>query len=114
MFIWSAMKTADLDRLTASAAEASSFLRTIANEKRLLVLCQLAEGERSVGDLAAIVGLSQSALSQHLTRLRDDALVATRRDGQTIYYRLADRRVTALIELLYREFCKPGPKGRKA
>lgn len=107
------MKTADLDRLTASAAEASGFLRTIANEKRLLVLCQLAEGERSVGDLAALVGLSQSALSQHLTRLRDDALVATRRDGQTIYYRLADRRVTALIELLYREFCKPGPKGKR-
>jgi len=97
----------DLDRLTASAAEASSFLRNIANEKRLLTLCQLMEGERSVGTLADLVGLSQSALSQHLNRLRQDGLVETRRDGQTIYYRLADRRVEAMIRLLYEQFCKP-------
>ena len=97
----------DLDRLTASAAEASNFLRNIANEKRLLTLCQLMEGECSVGHLAELVGLSQSALSQHLNRLRQDKLVQTRRDGQTIYYRLADKRVEALIRLLYDQFCKP-------
>jgi DNA-binding transcriptional ArsR family regulator len=97
----------DIDRLNASAAEASHFLRNIANEKRLLTLCQLMEGERSVGHLAELVGLSQSALSQHLNRLRQDKLVETRRDGQTIYYRLADKRVEAMIRLLYEQFCKP-------
>lgn len=93
------------DQLAASAAAASQFLRNIANEKRLLTLCQLMEGERSVGALAAAVGLSQSALSQHLNRLRQDGLVATRRDGQTIYYRIADQRVEAMIRLLYEQFC---------
>lgn len=97
----------DLDRLTASAAQASHFLRNIANEKRLLTLCQLMEGERSVGTLADVVGLSQSALSQHLNRLRQDGLVETRREGQTIYYRLADPRIEPLIRLLYEQFCKP-------
>ncbi|MBS4045723.1 MAG: winged helix-turn-helix transcriptional regulator, partial [Alphaproteobacteria bacterium] len=81
---------ADLNQLKASAAEASRFLRALANEKRLLTLCQLVGREQSVGALAETVGLSQSALSQHLTKLREDGLVATRRDSQTIYYRLAD------------------------
>lgn len=100
------MKT-DLDQLQASAAEASRFLRALANEKRLLTLCQLVGSEQSVGALAETVGLSQSALSQHLTRLREDGLVATRRDSQTIYYRLADPRIEAMIGLLYEQFCKP-------
>src|SRR5574337_542488 len=76
--------------LPGRAAEASRFLRMLANEKRLMTLCQLIEGERNVGELAGSVGLSPSALSQHLSRLRRDGLVATRRDAQTIYYRLAD------------------------
>lgn len=101
------MQKADLTRLKASAAEASRFLRALANEKRLLALCQLMGEERSVGSLAEAVGLSQSALSQHLTRLREDGMVATRRDSQTIYYRLADRRIEAMIGLLYDQFCKP-------
>lgn len=101
------MRKADLTRLKASAAEASHFLRALANEKRLLMLCQLMGEERSVGSLAEAVGLSQSALSQHLTRLREDGLVATRRDSQTIYYRLADPRIEAMIGLLYDQFCKP-------
>ena len=100
------MKT-DLDQLKASAAEASRFLRALANEKRLLTLCQLVGTEQSVGALADAVGLSQSALSQHLTRLREDGLVATRRDSQTIYYRLADPRIETMIGLLYEQFCKP-------
>lgn len=101
------VKPADLERMTASAAEASRFLRILANEKRLLTLCRLMEGECSVGRLADLVGLSQSALSQHLNRLRQDGLVETRRDGQTIHYRLADRRVATLIALLYEQFCNP-------
>lgn len=101
------MKHTDLKQMQASAAEASRFLRALSNEKRLLTLCQLMDGERSVGNLAEAVGLSQSALSQHLTKLREDNLVATRRDSQTIYYRLADPRIAAMIRLLYEQFCAP-------
>lgn len=100
--------------LPRRAAQASRFLRSIANEKRLMTLCRLAEGERCVSELADAVGLSQSALSQHLGRLRRDRLVATRRTGQTIYYRLADERVGALIDLLYRQFCVAPDAGRRA
>lgn len=106
------MKHVDIDRMQVSAASASAFLQSIANEKRLLTLCHLVDGEKSVGALADLVGLSQSALSQHLTRLRRSALVATRRDGQTIYYRIADPRVQAVIALLYEQFCKPQTKVR--
>lgn len=98
--------------LLASAAEASRFLKLIANEKRLLTLCHLVPGEKAVGELAAEVGLSQSALSQHLQRLRSDGLVATRREGQTIHYRVADPRVASLIDVLYRQFCNPRPARR--
>lgn len=100
------MKTVDLDRMQESAAMASEFLSNLANEKRLLTLCQLMEAECSVGELAEAVGLSQSALSQHLTRLRNDGLVDTRREGQTIHYRIADPRVKKLIRVLYDTFCK--------
>ncbi|MBX3453854.1 metalloregulator ArsR/SmtB family transcription factor [Ferrovibrio sp.] len=100
------MKAVDLDRMQASASAASEFLSNLANEKRLLTLCRLMEAESSVGELAEAVGLSQSALSQHLTRLRKDGLVETRRDGQTIYYRIADPRVKKLIRVLYDTFCK--------
>lgn len=106
------MKHVDIDRMQASAAQASAFLQTIANEKRLLALCHLVDGEKSVGVLADLVGLSQSALSQHLNRLRQRALVATRRDGQTIWYSIADPRVQAVITLLYDQFCKPQTKKR--
>ncbi|MFA6266187.1 MAG: metalloregulator ArsR/SmtB family transcription factor, partial [Pseudolabrys sp.] len=78
-------------RLERKAAEAASLLKLMANENRLLILCRLAiTGELSVGALAGAVSLSQSALSQHLAKMRDDGLVATRRDAQTIYYRIAD------------------------
>ncbi len=88
------------------AAEAAALLRLLGNERRLLVLCQLlVEGEAPVGSLAAHVGLSQPALSQHLAKLRDDGLVATRRSGTTIHYRIADPRVAALIATLKDLFC---------
>jgi ArsR family transcriptional regulator, virulence genes transcriptional regulator len=91
------------------AEEASVLLAAMANPKRLLVLCHLVEAERSVGQLAEMVGLSQAALSQHLARMRALRLVTTRRDGQTIYYRLASREVRDVLETLYRLYCTPKP-----
>jgi ArsR family transcriptional regulator len=89
------------------AAAASAMLRALAHEARLMVLCQLVEGERHVGALQEGSGLSQSALSQHLARLRDEGLVATRRDGVTIYYRLADARAAKVLETLAAIYCPP-------
>jgi DNA-binding transcriptional ArsR family regulator len=79
----------------------------MANTKRLMVLCNLLEGEKSVGELTKIVGLSQGALSQHLAKMRALDLVATRRDAQTIHYRLSSEEVRAVLETLYRLFCAP-------
>jgi ArsR family transcriptional regulator, virulence genes transcriptional regulator len=96
----------DLAALQAKAAEVSATLRLLANEKRLLVLCHLAHvGEMSVTALASAVGLSQSALSQHLARLRADGLVTTRRDAQQLHYRIADPRVGRLLAVLYDMYC---------
>lgn len=90
----------------AQAADAAAFLKLLSNEHRLLVLCFLAEeGELSVGQLADRVGLSQSALSQHLSRLREDGLVTTRREAQTIHYRVADLRTEQVLRLLHDLFC---------
>jgi DNA-binding transcriptional ArsR family regulator len=79
----------------------------MANPKRLLVLCTLLAGEKSVGELAEIVRLSPAALSQHLGKMRALRLVATRRDGQTIFYSLASPEVRALLETLYQIYCTP-------
>ena len=88
------------------AAEVAAVLRLLSNEKRLLILCHLAqEGEVSVTPLARLVGLSQSALSQHLARLREDKLVSTRRDSQVLYYRIADDRVGRILSALYEIYC---------
>ena len=100
------MRAVDIQTFEAKAAEAAKMLKLLANEHRLLVLCRLvAEREMTVGDIADAIGLSQSALSQHLAKMRDDGLVATRRDGQTIYYRLADKNVARLLTLLKNIFC---------
>lgn len=98
--------------MEAKAAEAATLLKALANERRLLILCQLAErGEASVGTLAeALAGtaaLSQSALSQHLALLRGEGLLATRRDGTMIHYRIADPRVASLLATLQELFCPP-------
>ena len=96
----------DIDALKDKAAEAARLLRALSNERRLLVMCLLAaSGEMSVGPMAERVDLSQSALSQHLALLREDGLVATRRDGTTIYYRIADARVGAVLKLLHDLYC---------
>jgi len=96
------------------AEEAAQLLASMANAKRLLVLCHLVEGERSVGQLATIVGLSQSALSQHLGKMRLQGLVKTRRDAQTIFYSLASREVRAVLETLYGLYCAPLAEGSAA
>ncbi|GGC11368.1 hypothetical protein GCM10011494_32650 [Novosphingobium endophyticum] len=88
------------------AAEAAALLRTLSNESRLLVLCHLAErGELAVGDLVERIGLSQSALSQHLARLREEGLVATRKEAQSVYYRICDPRAQQILVLLHDIFC---------
>ncbi len=88
------------------ATEAAAMLRLLASERRLVVLCTLiAEGESPVGRLAERAGLSQPAMSQHLAKLREDGLVATRRAGTTIHYRIADPRVARLIGTLHDIFC---------
>lgn len=82
-------------------------LKALANEKRLIILCMLAEGERSVGELNARLDLSQSALSQHLGLLREDGLVTTRREAQTIYYALASGPSQRIIDTLHGIYCAP-------
>ncbi len=91
--------------LAARAAEAAGLLRTLGNETRLMILCQLGPEELSVGALQQRLGVSQSALSQHLALLREDGVVSTRRQSQTIFYRIADPRAVALIETLAQLFC---------
>ena len=93
--------------LGRQAAQVAGLLGTLANERRLMILCRLVEwGEGNVGSLADAVGLSQSALSQHLARMRQEGLVAFRRDGQTLWYRIADARVEELFATLHRLFCR--------
>lgn len=96
-----------LNALEAKAEEASILLSAMANTKRLMVLCNLVEGEKSVGQLAQIVGLSPAALSQHLGKMRALRLVETRRDGQIINYRLASGEVREILQTLYRLYCAP-------
>lgn len=96
----------DLKSMRRHAAGAASMLRALAHEARLRVLCDLVEGERSAGELVERSGLSQSALSQHLARLRQDGLVATRREAQTIFYRIADAKAARILGVLYEIYCK--------
>ncbi len=90
----------------ASAAEAAGLLKALANEKRLMILCKLLErGEMSVMPLCDAVGLSQSALSQHLAKMREEKIVGFRREGQTIFYRVADRNVGRILKTLKSIYC---------
>lgn len=102
------MQTTDLDRLEDKAAEVATTLGMLANDKRLMILCELVErGECNVGSLAESIGLSQSALSQHLAKLRDDGIVTFRREAQTLWYRLADDRIERLLGVLHELYCRP-------
>jgi DNA-binding transcriptional ArsR family regulator len=102
----------DPGELGAHAETAAALLRAMGSKSRLLVLCNLVEGERSVGELQRIVGLSQSALSQHLAVLRRSKLVETRRETQTIYYRLAAGAASAVLETLHGIYCAPSTGGK--
>lgn len=88
-----------------SAAAAAAFLKTLAHQGRLMILCHLCAGERSVGELEALLNMRQAAVSQMLARLRDEGLVATRRDGKTVFYSLNDGNTEEMIALLYKQFC---------
>ena len=96
----------DIGELQVRAAEAATLLKAMSNEHRLLILCHLiSEGELAVGALVDRVGLSQSALSQHLAKLRDEGLVSFRRESQTLFYCVADARAARLLEVLRDLFC---------
>jgi len=90
------------------AEKAAALLKALGNQQRLMILCNLLDGPLAVGELNARIGLSQSALSQHLAVLRDANVVATEREAQTIYYSLPKGLVTKIIGVLYREFCEDG------
>lgn len=96
---------AKLQAIQSNARRASELLKAMSNQHRLMILCQLVPGEKSVGELERIIGLSQSALSQHLARLRRDNMVKTRRVAQTIYYSLNGEEASAVIETLYGLYC---------
>jgi len=100
----------ELERIVDNAKEASDFLKALSHESRLLILCILAEGEKSVTELESLLALRQPTVSQQLARLRMDRLVATRRDGKTIYYSIADENVRTIIEAIYDVFCRTCPK----
>lgn len=93
--------------MARNAEAAAAYLKTLAHEGRLMILCHLGSGEKSVGELEDLLHIRQAAVSQMLARLREEGLVATRRDGKTIYYNLADQNTHEVITLLYRLFCGP-------
>ncbi|MCO6388521.1 helix-turn-helix transcriptional regulator [Aliihoeflea sp. 40Bstr573] len=97
----------EFEKLLDQARKASELLKALAHENRLLILCLLAEGEKSVSELEDIMKMPQAAVSQQLARLRFDRLVNTRRDGRTIYYSIASKEVSSVISTLYDLFCAP-------
>ncbi|MEP2682580.1 MAG: metalloregulator ArsR/SmtB family transcription factor [Sulfitobacter sp.] len=100
------MSEEDMDRMLTNAVTASNFLKAISHEGRLMILCHLVSGEKSVSELEALLSTRQAAVSQQLSRLRLEGLVTPRRDGKTIYYKLADDRPRKMLELVYELFCK--------
>lgn len=100
------MRPEDMDRMAKNAERASNFLKAISHEGRLMIICHLASGEKSVTELEELLSARQSAVSQQLTRLRLEGLVKPRREGKTIYYSLTDDRPREIIEVVYDLFCK--------
>lgn len=96
----------DLDKMANNAVRASNFLKAISHEGRLMILCHLASGEKSVTELEELLSARQAAVSQQLPRLRLEGLVIPRRDGKTIYYRLSDDRPKQIMEVVYDLFCR--------
>lgn len=99
--------TNELLRLQLASAKATRFLRALGNPARLLLLCQIAQGERNVHELETLTGIRQPTLSQQLGVLREEELVATRKDGKHVYYRIQSEVALAVMEVLYEHFCSP-------
>ena len=97
----------DLEQMSKSASRASALMKTLGHKDRLMILCHLAGGEKSVGQIADLLDISQSPLSQHLSRMRKEGLVETRREAQTIYYMLKSGEAGRIVEVLYELFCAP-------
>jgi DNA-binding transcriptional ArsR family regulator len=95
----------DLDVMRQGAQDACALMKVLSNPDRLMLLCQMADGERNVGELEEALGIAQPTLSQQLAVLRGESLVATRRDGKNIYYRLASPQALAVMQVLYAQFC---------
>lgn len=100
--------TFDLDQMRDAATQACRLMKVLANRDRLLLLCQMTQGEKCVSELEALVGIGQPTLSQQLGVLREEALVETRREGKNIYYRIASPEAMAVLEVLHRQFCAQG------
>jgi len=99
-------KSPDSGDIVENSARAAQFLKALSHPGRLEILCHLAEGEKCVATLEGLLGLRQAAVSQQLARLRSEGLVASRREGKTIYYRLSDDKTQRVLEVLYELFCK--------
>lgn len=97
----------NLEDMQAAAADACRLMKVLSNPDRLMLLCQLAQGEHNVGELEAALGIVQPTLSQQLTVLREEALVSTRREGKNIYYRIDSPQAQAVIRTLHQQFCNP-------
>lgn len=106
-------KNVDLTRMEDSARKAAEFLRALGHEGRMMMLCHLVAGEKTVSELETLLGARQAAVSQQLARLRHEGLVEARRDGKAIFYSLADPRAHRLLEVLYDLFCAPGAEDRE-
>ncbi|WP_299846711.1 helix-turn-helix transcriptional regulator [uncultured Roseovarius sp.] len=100
------MSDAEITRMMKNACEASNFLKAISHEGRLMILCHLASGEKSVTELEELLSSRQAAVSQQLSRLRSEGLVQPRREGKAIYYSLSDTRAVRVLEVVYDLFCK--------
>jgi hypothetical protein len=98
-------KDTDLDVMQRNAAKAEAMLKLLANANRLMILCHLVKGEKSVGELVDLVGLSQSALSQHLSKMRSQQLIEANKKGQMVYYRMSTPEVEAILSTLYQIYC---------
>ena len=102
--------TLDLEKMKISAGKACQMMKVLSNPDRLMLLCQLSQGEKRVGELEEILGIVQPTLSQQLTVLREEELVTTRRDGKNIYYQIASPQALAVMNVLFDQFCK-SPEG---
>ena len=99
--------TLDLDKMKTSAGKACQMMKVLSNPDRLMLLCQLSQGEKRVGELEEILGIVQPTLSQQLTVLREEELVSTRREGKNIYYQIASPQALAVMNVLFDQFCRP-------